>query len=369
MSKSSRRTRRRSTDKAAVTQAPEIARAILAVRTPTGTPLRGIDFGLERTEAGYHLGQWLESVLTDFIPPNSPDGLLLLLADTDHPHGLISGLVELDEIIEEIESRLPAALTSSEWQVYLDARANDGRWMRIEGCSFSRDQVLRCVLAALRASQSPLDCTTFQDDTLRKLCYDRLAKLDHLSLARAIEKEFATIVSEEQEDQPTTPPIEPSPLRRAIQEGLARATVDLESATRELSSVQHEFRTMMAEHLTPIVNRFIATHRQGTVEEKRELANAINRSLKELGLALRCPRTGLPSLLTTVDRANENAESRYFYDARVPDSGRKRRTFSTMRLETVDLMPDRPRREGFTIWRDRIQQEREGAGENPKKSI
>lgn len=77
---------------------------------------------------------------------------------------------------------------------------------------------------------------------------------------------------------------------------------------------------------------------QANYEEKKTLANWINDQLRTIGLAIRCPRSGQPSLLQpATTRDHETGRFRLDY---VDEHGHHRNPSSFADLSGLTLMPE-----------------------------
>ena len=65
----------------------------------------------------------------------------------------------------------------------------------------------------------------------------------------------------------------------------------------QLREEMHAARMQIAAELAPALNIHIRAMPHGTYDEKRELARWVNAELEPLGLAVQCPKTGLPAKL------------------------------------------------------------------------
>lgn len=96
-------------------------------------------------------------------------------------------------------------------------------------------------------------------------------------------------------------------------------------------------------------NAAVQSRPHATLVEKQELATWINRELGEMGLTLRCPRSGLPSILQAVPGHIEGA-GRFRFNS-VDETGRHFNHFTSTTLPDFQLMPDptvhAPRRIGY----------------------
>jgi hypothetical protein len=138
----------------------------------------------------------------------------------------------------------------------------------------------------------------------------------------------------------STPPAATSP---AMSEGEYQTVY--ETIRREVE----QYRSDVAKRFTPIFNaRFASTPHQ-SYEQKKALCRWANEQLRELGLAVKCPKTGLPAIYVA-DTGPHPERGRFRLKVTTED-GKLRHTLTALEVPTVELMPDPPRREKFAEWR------------------
>jgi hypothetical protein len=78
-----------------------------------------------------------------------------------------------------------------------------------------------------------------------------------------------------------------------------RPAADDESTAiyRKLLAESLAYRGRVAARYGPVVSAFLRSLPLGTIAEKRQAVRVVNGRLRSLGLAIRCPRTGLPARL------------------------------------------------------------------------
>jgi hypothetical protein len=113
------------------------------------------------------------------------------------------------------------------------------------------------------------------------------------------------------------------------------------------AEITHLFRAALARSLQPRLNAHIAMMPHETVAEKSALATYVNRELHKLGLAIRCPRTGGPAILTG-DARDDNDEVGRFRLLVRGDSFHRSRTVTSATLFDLELIEDGPRQEGMS---------------------
>ena len=135
--------------------------------------------------------------------------------------------------------------------------------------------------------------------------------------------------------------------RDRLRQKLSSAPTDYAGRRAALSDVSHSVRRQIAEALQPVLNAHVRTLPHETYEEKRMVASWVNRELHELGLTIRCPKTGTPSILVADLRSgDEDSKGRFRIEAR-DETGRTTRTYCSTRLPDLELMEEPPRRENF----------------------
>ena len=119
-----------------------------------------------------------------------------------------------------------------------------------------------------------------------------------------------------------------------------------------LLSTTAAFGAELATQLQPALNAHIRSLPHATFGEKKELAKLVNGELRQFGLAIKCPKTGRPSIL--VAGPGHHPDSGRFQLENLSPEGKRVRTYNTPYLVELDLTPDSPRKEGLAKWADRI---------------
>jgi len=102
-------------------------------------------------------------------------------------------------------------------------------------------------------------------------------------------------------------------------------------------------RSAIAQSMEPLLNEHMARLPQASCSEKQALAKWVNAELRELGLAIRCPKTGTPAYLMGSPVLPDQA-GRFQLEIRQENSGRRHRTLSSVTLPHLTLMAEDPRR-------------------------
>jgi hypothetical protein len=129
-----------------------------------------------------------------------------------------------------------------------------------------------------------------------------------------------------------------SALRHSIRATLREASPSYDALHRTLRTLAEGVREEAARALQPALNERVARIPHATYEEKKSLAKWVNTELRQLHLAIRCPKTGRPSLL----QANPGSDpmiGRFRLDY-MDDQGRRRTPISSIALPQLELIPD-----------------------------
>lgn len=105
-----------------------------------------------------------------------------------------------------------------------------------------------------------------------------------------------------------------------------------------LRSLHAASRAAIAKAFEPVLNEHATTMPQATYDEKRALAKWVNAELRELGLAIRCPKTGQPALLRGHPGGTPGVGR---FHLEITDSnGIQRRTVTSVTLPRLSLLVD-----------------------------
>ena len=130
---------------------------------------------------------------------------------------------------------------------------------------------------------------------------------------------------------------------------LAAMPHDYGASSGEAAELTHAFRTTVAAALQPRFNAHITSMPKDSIADKSALASWVNHELHQLGLAIRCPRTGGPAILTADTRTPEDDAGRFRLEVRGV-SPRRIRTLTSVQLFELEIMEDVPRQEGGARW-------------------
>lgn len=118
-----------------------------------------------------------------------------------------------------------------------------------------------------------------------------------------------------------------------------------------LETLNHQFRQELAGHLEPALNAHIQAMPHSVYDEKKTLAKWVNDELRRFDLAIKCPKTGQPSILLA-GPGNHPEIGRFMLEHRTPE-GKRVRPVQTPELPHIELMEATPRREFFLEMRDK----------------
>lgn len=116
--------------------------------------------------------------------------------------------------------------------------------------------------------------------------------------------------------------------------------------------VGHAFRKTVASLLQGPLNDHLQTLPQETPHEKQAIAVWVNAQMRALGLAIRCPKTGRPSVLISDIKESGSEIGRFRFENR-DEQGAKVRSWTSTTLPELELMEDLPRREPLLDWSQR----------------
>jgi hypothetical protein len=172
---------------------------------------------------------------------------------------------------------------------------------------------------------------------------------------------LATMVDSPRQASPDHPAerAEPTNPAEALQALAATLPGDYPERAAALANATDAYRLELAAQLAPAFNAHIRAMPHGTYEEKKALARWVNDELRRFDLAIKCPKTGMPSILVA-DPGNHTAIGRFQLMHRNTE-GKQVRSLSTPELLPLELITAPPRREAIREWQDRIGQQRGGA--------
>lgn len=93
---------------------------------------------------------------------------------------------------------------------------------------------------------------------------------------------------------------------RAISDScIGRDGEDFASAKARMQSAREAFYEVLADQIAAPLNAYLASMPQSTAEEKQLVARTANNELRQLGLTIKCPKTGYPAHLRGVAESPE----------------------------------------------------------------
>lgn len=134
--------------------------------------------------------------------------------------------------------------------------------------------------------------------------------------------------------------------RRVVRQHLAAQTGSLDERLAALLDARRAFHAELAAAATPVLNAMLQQRDDGLLESRRKLCSWVNETLRMFGLAIRCPKTGVPSIVIANPRDQDDDRGRFRLEHR-DEAGRVARTFSSVDTPALDLMEDPPRREAL----------------------
>lgn len=121
---------------------------------------------------------------------------------------------------------------------------------------------------------------------------------------------------------------------------LADAPADFVGRHAHFLKVKQALLEIMGSVLQTSLNEHFTRLPQSTLAERRELAAELNRCLKSLSLAIRCPRTDKPAILVVDTADREHSDISRFRLQITDDHGRQQRPVTWSELPaSLELMP------------------------------
>lgn len=153
-------------------------------------------------------------------------------------------------------------------------------------------------------------------------------------------------------EPPSTAPDESSSVRAdriaALLEVIPKS-LSVDQIVDSLKELEHEYRLAVAKRLQPLLNQELQVQPKDSYAEKQSIASWVNRRLKEIGLAIKCPKTGRPANLFADIKQAGSEISRFRLEIR-DEKGHKVRTYNSRSLPELELVEDEPRREPLVKW-------------------
>jgi hypothetical protein len=108
------------------------------------------------------------------------------------------------------------------------------------------------------------------------------------------------------------------------------------------------FHEELAGVLAPFLNQQLRDTPQQTLPQMREVATSVNADMKQLGIAIRCPATGQPSVLVAETKSGTEANVYRYRFQHTNGQGRPSRHSACRTLPELSLMPLPARIERFS---------------------
>ncbi len=123
---------------------------------------------------------------------------------------------------------------------------------------------------------------------------------------------------------------------------------DYEHRKRYVQSMFNGIRLWAANYLSESFNHQLKNRAQNTVEEKHDLCRFVNRELREFGLAVCCPKSGLPATIRYCSSGRKGG-GLFGYECVFENGNSKSiRSYSKL-LQKVDLVVDSEDRMHFRM--------------------
>jgi hypothetical protein len=137
-------------------------------------------------------------------------------------------------------------------------------------------------------------------------------------------------------------------LREQIRELLVQMPLDYPQASLWSKLVAKILGEELAAALQPKLNDAMQSMPHETLEQKRDLVKWVNSEMRDLGLSIRCSRTGLPGILVADVGSSPHSQwtGRFRIETRQPD-GHRVRTKTSSHLPELELTIERPRNESL----------------------
>lgn len=145
-----------------------------------------------------------------------------------------------------------------------------------------------------------------------------------------------------------------------MQQSLTDRSTDYNGQVERLRALRSSFHEELAAAFEPIFNAALEAAPHEDLESKRALCTAANDTLKSLGLAIRCPRTGQPVIMVADNRYEGDEAGRFRLEMRARSGHHATRTLSSPTLVQFELMEDPARPEPLA-------RRHRGKGPNPSR--
>lgn len=134
----------------------------------------------------------------------------------------------------------------------------------------------------------------------------------------------------------------------ALRRALERLPSDYNEVAPRAAGLRSAFHETLARTIEPRFNAALRAMPKRTPEERHRVVVWCNRQLRELGLAIRDPETGLPAILGVDSKGDPSDPTRFRLSIRAPTGPKWRTLAHRGGLDPVQLMPAPLRDEPFT---------------------
>lgn len=134
----------------------------------------------------------------------------------------------------------------------------------------------------------------------------------------------------------------------------APETAPYQELARSARERTHAFRQQLAAELAPALNAHIRTMPHEALEQKKELARWVNDQLRPLGLAVRCPNTGLPARLLGIAGSYRPEVPGGTFCFETYTDGKQRKTAYSDALPELTLTDATPPPEPEKVWQQAV---------------
>ena len=135
------------------------------------------------------------------------------------------------------------------------------------------------------------------------------------------------------------------------------------SAAKWASDLKDAVSELIGQRLEPAFNQTLSSMPQETLANKQDICRFANQELRNLGLAIRCPRTGQPASLHA-DRGN-NHKAGVFQIELLGSESARRKTKHSSKLFPFELMSRPVRVEGLAnFWATKVDSDARGTGKS-----
>lgn len=146
-------------------------------------------------------------------------------------------------------------------------------------------------------------------------------------------------------------PVETQPHVAALRSRAAALPESYEQRAAALAAESHTFRQELAAQLAPALNAHIQAMPHETLDQKKELARWVNEELERFGLAVQCPKTGLPAKLRGT-AGNWPGVGTFCYQ--IYRNGKPEKSAYSDTLPELTLMDAIPPKESQVTWQQAV---------------